>query len=384
MPFDFDASIERRGSGCSKWTRYAEDVLPMWVADMDFASAPPILDALRERVGHGVLGYGMAQGSLVRAILAHLDRHYGWQVEPEAILPLTGVVPGFNLALRALCAPGAGALVQTPVYPPMLKAPENWRLRRVEAPLRPDGTVDPAAFRAAAREAGQGGAFLLCNPHNPTGRVFRREELAAMAEACLAEGLAIVSDEIHCDLVFDGARHLPVAMLAPEVAARTVTLMSAGKTWNIAGLAVGWAVVPDPALRARFAAARAGLADHPNILGLIATEAALREGEPWRRAVLGYLRANRDWLHEAVAARLAGVRMARPEGTYLAWLDCSGAAPAVAADPAGFFLRAAKVGFNPGPDFGAPGRGHLRLNFGCPRATLEEGLARMERALRAA
>jgi cystathionine beta-lyase len=379
----FDSVIERRASGCNKWNRFAGDVLPMWVADMDFAASPPILAALRDRVDHGVLGYGMAQERLRDAILAHLERHYGWRVAPEAVVPLPGVVPGFNLALRAICAPGAGVLVQTPVYPPMLKAPENWGLRRVDAPLGPEGGIDGDAFRSAAAEAGQGGAFLLCNPHNPSGRVFRREELEVMASACLDAGVAIVSDDIHCDLLFDGRRHVPVATLSPEVAARTITLMSAGKTWNIAGLNAAWAVMEEPALRARFAAARAGIADHANILGLIATVAALEEGEPWRREVIAYLQANRDWLVAAVAARLPGIRMARPEGTYLAWLDCAGAAPVVAADPHAFFLRAG-VGFNPGPDFGPPGRHCVRMNFGCPRATLEEGLARMERALREA
>jgi cystathionine beta-lyase len=377
----FDSVIERRASGCNKWNRYPEDVLPMWVADMDFPSAPPILEALRARIDHGVLGYGMAQDRLRGAILAHLEHHYGWRVAPEAVVPLPGVVPGFNLALRAVCAPGAGVLVQTPVYPPMLKAPENWNLRRVDAPLGAGGEVDPGAFRDAAGVAGQGGAFLLCNPHNPTGRVFRREELSAMAEACLAAGLHIVSDDIHCDLLFDGRRHIPIASLSPEVAARTVTLMSAGKTWNIAGLNAAWAVVPDAGLRARFAAARAGIADHANILGLVATVAALEDGEPWRQDAIRYLQANRDWLADAVAARLPGIRMTRPEGTYLAWLDCAGAAPAAAGDPHRFFLDRAKVGFNPGPDFGPPGWHCVRLNFGCPRATLEEGILRMERAL---
>jgi len=376
----FDAVVERRASGCNKWNRYAEDVLPMWVADMDFRAAPPILDALQARIADGVLGYGMAQERLRAAILAHLERQYGWRVAPEAVVPLPGVVPGFNLALRALCAAGAGVVVQTPVYPPMLKAPDNWGLRRIEAPLSAAGEVEMDAFRAALGQAGEG-AFLLCNPHNPTGRVFRREELAAMAAACLEAGVAIVSDDIHCDLLFDGRRHVPVASLSPEVGARCITLMSAGKTWNIAGLNAAWAVVEDPALRGRFAAARAGIADHANILGLIATTAALEEGEPWRREVLDYLQGNRDWLAGAVAARLPGLRMARPEGTYLAWLDCAGAAPEVAADPYLFFLDRARVGFNPGPDFGPPGRHCVRLNFGCPRSVLEEGVARMARAL---
>lgn len=378
----FDELIERRASGCNKWNRYAEDVLPMWVADMDFRAPDCVLDALRERVDHGVLGYGMAQPKLRAAIQAHLDRMYGWRVAEEAIVPLPGVVPGFNLALRAACAPGAGVVVQTPVYPPMLKAPEHFGDRRIEAPLDAAGGIDMDAFRAAARDA-PGGGFLLCNPHNPLGRVFTRGELEAMAAACLEHRLTIISDEIHCDILFDGRRHIPVASLSPEVGRRSITLMSAGKTWNIAGLNAAWAVVEDPELRARYAAVRAGLADHANILGLIATIAALEGGEAWRREVVAYLQANRDWLMAAVATRLPGITMPKPEGTYLAWLDCAGAARRVADDPQGFFLSAAKVGFNPGIDFGLPGRHHVRLNFGCPRATLEEGIARMEAALAA-
>jgi cystathionine beta-lyase len=300
-------------------------------------------------------------------------------VSPEAIVMLPGVVPGFNLALRAACAAEAGVVAQTPVYPPMLRAPDNWRLRRCDAPLAADDSLDIDILRGALAKAGRGGAFLLCNPHNPTGRAFRREELLAMAEACLAAGVSIIADEIHCDLLFDGRRHVPVASLAPEIAATTITLMSAGKTWNIAGLNACWAVVPDAALRARYERAIDGVANHVNILGLIATEAALAEGGPWRDEMLGYIQANRDWLVRAVAQLLPGVAMRAPEATYLAWLDCRGSA--AAGDPQAFFLERARVGLNPGPDFGPPGAGFVRLNFGCPRALLEEGVARMARAL---
>jgi cystathionine beta-lyase len=380
VSFDFDGAVERRSSGCNKWNRYAEDVLPMWVADMDFAVPGPIQAAIRARLDHPVLGYGVIQAGLKARITEWLATHYGWQVPVEAVIPMPGVVPGFNLALRASCAAGAGVVVQTPVYPPMLKAPDNWALRRIEAPLTADAGLDLPGLRDALAGAGQG-AFLLCNPHNPTGRVFTRAELSAMAEACLAADVTIISDEIHCDLLFDGRRHIPVGSLSPEVAARTITLMSAGKTFNIAGLNACWAVVTDPGLRSRFSRAIAGVADHVNILGLIATEAALAEGEPWRQALVAYLQANRDRL-TALVAGLPGVAMRPAEGTYLAWLDCR--ASAAAPDPQRFFLERAKVGLNPGPDFGPPGTGFVRLNFGCPRATLEDGLARMADALRRA
>ncbi len=377
----FDTVWDRRASGATKWNRYDADVLPLWVADLDFAVPEPVSVALRERLEHAVLGYGMRQAGLKARIAEWLHSHYGWEVSPEAIIPVTGVVPGFNLALRATCSPGAGVVVQTPLYPPMLRAPENWGLRRVEAPLDDADEVDLDRLRLALRDAGHGssdGAFILCNPHNPTGRVFGLAEVALMAEAAIAENVAIISDEIHCDLTYDGRRHVPVGCLSPEVAARTITLMSAGKTFNIAGLAVCWAVVTDPALRARFQRAIAGVADHPNILGLVATEAALAEGEPWRRELIGYLQANRDWLVDAVAARLPGVQMRPPEGTFLAWLDCRGSA--AGEDPFRFFLDRARVATSPGPDFGPPGQGFVRLNFGCRSATLEEAVARMEGA----
>jgi cystathionine beta-lyase len=378
----FDTVRDRRESGCNKWNRYDADVLPMWVADMDFEVPAPVSAALRDRLDHAILGYGMRQAPLKARIAEWLHARYGWEVTPEAIIPVSGVVPGFNLALRATCSPGAGVVVQTPVYPPMLRAPENWGLRRVEAPLDDADEIDMDRLRLALRDAGHGhndGAFILCNPHNPTGRVFGLAEVALMAEAALAENVTIVSDEIHCDLTFDGRRHVPIGCLSPEVAARTITLMSAGKTFNIAGLAVCWAVVTDEVLRARFQRAISGVADHPNILGLIATEAALAECEPWRRELIAYLQANRDWLADAVARRLPGVKMRVPEGTYLAWLDCRDSA--VAEDPYRFFLDRARVATNPGPDFGAPGQGFVRFNFGCRRATLEEAVARMERAL---
>jgi len=379
----FDIVPERRASGCHKWNRYPEDVLPLWVADMDFPVPEPIVAALGGRLAHPILGYGMNQAPLKERIVEWLERQYGWEVPVEAIVPVTGVVPGFNLALRATCSPGAGVVLQTPLYPPMLRAPEHWGLRKVEAPLDASDEVDMDRLRLALRDAGHGsndGAFIFCNPHNPTGRAFGLAEIALMAEAALTENVTIISDEIHCDLLLDGRRHVPIGSLSPEVAAQTITLMSAGKTFNIAGLSVCWAVIPDEVLRARFQRAIAGVADHPNILGLIATEAALSECEPWRRELIAYLQGNRDWLVQAIAERLPGVRMRAPEGTYLAWLDCRGSV--AAEDPYRFFLDRAGVALSAGPDFGAAGAGFARLNFGCARSTLDAAVGRMAAALK--
>jgi cystathionine beta-lyase len=378
MDFDFTTVIDRRGTACAKWSRFAPDVLPMWVADMDFAAAPAIIAALHRRLEHPVLGYGVASEALREQVVAMLQAEYGWQVSPDTLLFLPGVVPGFNMALKAFCAPGDGVLVQTPVYPPMLAAPGHWGLRRVDAPLRREAAgfaVDQPAFRAAIAQCR---AFLLCNPHNPLGKVFTRGELAAMAEACLAADAVIIADEIHAGLQFDGRAHVPIASLDPAIAARSITLMSASKAFNIAGLAAAFAIIPDAALRARFAAAHMGMVGSVNALGLEATRAAYAQAGPWLAALLPVLQANRDALLHAVATRLPGLACHVPEGTFLAWLDAT-ALPV--ADPHAFLRDVARVGCSPGPDFGEAGRGHVRLNFGCPPALLEDGIARIQAAL---
>jgi cystathionine beta-lyase len=383
MDFDFDRIIDRRGTASTKWTRYGSGILPMWVADMDFAAPPAAAAAMRARLDHEVFGYTVAPDSLRAAIVTTVARDFAWTIREEDIVFLHGVVPGFNMAARALAAPGDGLLLQTPIYHPMLAVPGDCGLRLVEAPLeQAQGRwgFDPGRFAAAACDSR---VFLLCNPHNPCGRVFTRAELAQMAEACLAAGTWIVSDEIHADLAFSGHRHVPIASLAPEIAARTITLMSAGKTYNIAGLNLGWAIITDPALRARFDAARGGMVARTTMLSQAATEAVLRDGLDWRGAMLRYVEGNRDHLAEAVRTRLPGISMALPEATYLAWLDCRGIDTGGVL-PGAWLRDHARLALNEGLDFGEPGRGFARLNFGCPRAVLEDGLCRIEAALRRA
>jgi cystathionine beta-lyase len=384
MTHDFDRIIERRGTGSSKWFKYDEDVLPLWVADMDFASPEPVVRALRERVEHGVFGYGhqLEVTELHEVFADRLQKRYGWRVSPEAIVPIPGVIPGFNVACRMLASAGQGIVMQTPLYPPLLRVPGNIGLRFDEVPLarEPGGryAVDHRAFEAAIKPDTR--VFLSCNPHNPVGRVLTREELTGLAEICLRHGLAVVADEIHCDIVFSGHRHLPLASLDPEIAARTVTLMAPSKTFNLAGLKCSVAIITDQALRERFVAARLDLVQNVNILGYAAAVAAYRDGQPWLDDLVRYLEANRDFLTRFVAERLPGVSMVPPEGTYLAWLDCR-AADLGGRDPFAFFLERARVAFNDGALFGRNGQGFVRLNFGCPRSILEDALHRMERAL---
>ena len=255
MHYDFDQPVDRTASDSAKWHHYDEDVLPMWVADMDFRSPEPVIQALHERVEHGIFGYGFEPPALRTAVVERLKRLYGWSVAPEAIVFMPGVVSAFNLACRAMTRPGEGVLVQTPVYPPILTAPGNQGLVREEMALtqQADGsyTIDMDAFEQAI--SGRTRVFLLCNPHNPVGRVFRRDELEGMAEICLRHRIMICSDEIHCDLLFPGHRHTPIASLDPAIADQTVTLMAPSKTYNIAGLDCSVAVVENADIQARAA-----------------------------------------------------------------------------------------------------------------------------------
>jgi cystathionine beta-lyase len=383
MAYDFDRVIERRSTASNKWRKYPADVLPLWVADMDFMSPEPVVRALRERVEHGVYGYGFEEPEFAQVFVDRLQKRYGWTVSPEAVVMIAGVIPGFNVACHALTKPGDGLLMQVPVYPPILRSPGNHELTRDEVPLARDRdgryAVDLDAFRGAIHARTR--AFLLCNPHNPVGRVFTRDELMGMARICLERDLPIIADEIHCDLLYQGQRHVPMASLGPEIERRTITLMAPSKTFNLAGLKVSVAVIPNASLRERFLAARGDYVQaQVNVLGYAAAFAAYRDGDAWLGELMRYLEANRDYLADYVRRHLPGVTMTPPEGTYLAWLDCRNAGPA-AADPFTFFLERAKVAFNDGALFGRGGQGFVRLNFGCPRSILTEGLERMRRAL---
>lgn len=385
MTYDFDQIIDRRPTESSKWNNYDEDVLPLPVADMDFVSPEPVIRALRERVEHGVFGYGSLQPEFYDVVLGHLKTRYHWDVDAEAIVMLPGVVAGFNLACRTVAQPGDGLLLQTPLYPPMLRAPSNMALRADIAPLAPqsDGyyAIDFDAFEAAIQPHTR--VFLMCNPHNQVGRVFQRQELERMAEICLRHNLDICADEIHCDILFDQHVHVPMATLDTSISDRTITLMAPSKTYNLAGLHCAFAIIPNAALRERFIAQRLDLVHRMvGILGYTATVAAYRDGQDWLDQVLRYMQANRDAVQDYVTAHLPGVSMHTPEGTYLAWLDCRQAG-IPDNDPHPFFMQQARVALNNGRDFGAEGAGYVRLNFACPRARLMQALDRMRDALQA-
>ena len=375
--FDFDRVIDRSGTQSEKWDKYrGRDIIPLWVADMDFLSPPAVITALHERVSHGIFGYTRPPEELVEAVLCHLSREFGWDVAKEWLLWIPGLVCGLNLLCRAVGSEGDEVLTFTPVYPPFLSAPGLSRRSLVTAPLLLEGARWVIDFQALERAiTPRSRLLLLCNPHNPVGRVWSRSELEALALVAARHDLVIGSDDIHAGLILDPEkRHLPIAALSPETARRSITLLAPSKSYNIPGLGCSFAVIPDPELRRAFRATQSGIVPHVNALGYTAALAAYRDGEGWRQELLEYLRGNRDLVTEWVG-RMPGVAMTHVEATYLAWID---ARQLGCEDPVKFF-EAAGVGLSDGADFGGPG--FIRLNFGAPRQLLIEALRRMERAV---
>ena len=381
MIYNFDITPDRLHTDSVKWRYYGDDVLPLWVADMDFPSPQPVIQALEERVAHGVFGYTDDNTQFRQVLVERMAELYNWEIQPQDIVFVPGVVVGFNLASHTVATPDGGVLVQTPVYPPMLAAAAAADMTHQEMELSRlvDGfySIDFDAFKAAV--TAQTRLFLLCNPHNPTGRVFTQVELEQMAEICLKREVVICSDEIHCDLIFPGYRHIPIASLDPEIAQNTITLVAPSKTFNTAGLECSVAIIQNPILRERYKKASKGLVGGVNLLGSLAGLVAYRDGDEWLQQLLVYLEANRDFLYDYVQRELPGISMTKPEGTYLAWLDCRRAP--IQGNPHEFFLRAARVALNDGVDFGRGGEGFVRLNFGCSRLTLTEALERMKNSL---
>lgn len=377
-PFDFDTPVDRTGTGSEKWDRYGgRDIIPLWVADMDFRSPTAVIQALQERVSHGVFGYTHPPAGLVEAVLEHLERDFSWRVAPEWLVWLPGLVCGLNVLCRGVGEEGDEVLTFTPVYPPFMSAPTLTGRTTVRVPLLLDGgrwTADLEGLERAVTPRSR--MLLLCSPHNPVGRAWTREELARVAAFAERHDLVIGSDDIHAGLILDEGRgHIPIATLSPETCRRTITLLAPSKTYNIPGLGCSFAVISDPGLRRGFSRAMGRIVPHVNLLGYTAAEAAYRHGEGWRQGLLAYLRGNRGLVAARISA-IPGLVTTHVEATYLAWIDTR---PAGIENPGRFFEEAG-VGLSDGADFGAPG--FVRLNFGCSRSLLSEALERMARALR--
>jgi cystathionine beta-lyase len=384
----FDKVVDRTGSESMKWVHPRRDLgvpdaIPMWVADMDFEAPPVVLEALRRRLEHGVFGYPQVPPSFFEAAAGWLGRRHGWAVEPGWMSMTPGIVPALNYCVRAFSRPDDPVIVQPPVYHPFYYAIENNDRRIVRNPLRFDGhryTMDFDDLRTKIDAPGR--MLLLCSPHNPVGRVWSREELEELARIAVERDLLVIADEIHHDLVYRGHRHHVLASFSPELAQQTVTCVAPSKTFNIPGLATAAVIAQNPDLLKRFEdeAERSGF-DLGQVFGLVGFEAAYRHGDDWLDALLPYLEGNVDVLEGFLAERLPKIKLVRPEGTYLALLDCRGLgiAPDALND---FFLRRAGVYFSDGRIFGAEAAGFVRINFGCPRILLIEALERVERALK--
>jgi len=385
MPHPFDALSEAdlRQRACQKWQKYPPEVLPLWVADMDFPIAPAIKQALVDYARGDNFGYPSYQGlpGLKEALMARLEQRYHWRVQAEEIHPLSGIVAGLNAGVAGLSGPGEEVIVQTPIYPPFLAAIGNQERRVIANRLvhTAEGwRIDFEALEAQVTPAAR--LLMLCTPHNPSGRVWSRSELERLAEFALRHRLWVVADELHSDLTFESP-HLPFASLGREIAERTVTLYGPTKTFNIAGLGIGFAISQNPALLERFKAAARGFVSTPDVMAQVATIAAYRRGEEWLTATLDYLRANRDLVTDFVRRNLPDVHLTPPEGTYLAWLDFRDTDPAE--DLGSFLLEEARVALNQGSDYGPGGEGFARLNFATSRAILCQALTRIRDALAA-
>jgi cysteine-S-conjugate beta-lyase len=387
MTFEFDRIIDQRNAWSLKWD-FGErilgqrDIIPMWVADMDFPTPPAVVEAIRKRAEHGIYGYPITSKSFWPAVLRWLETRLSWPVEKGWLLRAPGVVSSLCLCVRAFSNPGDGVIVQTPVYFPFFGAVETNGRRLVRNPLKYESGRFLMDFENLERQIDSRTRMLiLCSPHNPVGRVWTKDELERLGRICAANEIVIVSDEIHAELVFGGRRHIPTASLSEDLASRTITLFAPSKTFNLAGLTTSLAVVPNPGLRKRLSAEfeRSGF-ELSNLFGLVALEAAYAHGGEWLDAVLLYLEGNLRFLQEFVAARIPRLKFLAPEGTYLGLLDCRSLGLEQKALHE-FFWKRAKVYFSDGLLFGEELRGFMRINFACPRPLLSEALQRIEKAV---
>lgn len=375
--FDFDTLVERRGTASMKWEKYKnKDIIPMWVADMDFRSPPAVIRAIEQRTAYGVFGYTLTPEDLNGQVVSMLQETYDWCVKPEWLVWLPGLVSGLNVACRAVGNDGDEVMTAVPVYPPFLSAPGFSRRGLVKIPLEEIDNCWQFDFdRLEHMITDKTRLFILCNPHNPVGRVYTRSELAELAAICDKHDIVICSDEIHCELILDKDKaHIPAATLDPDVAARTITLMAPSKTFNLPGLGCAFAVISQKKLRRQFKNQMAGIVPRPNVLGYAAAMASFAECADWHAALLDYLRANLETITRAIR-QMPPFSMAPVEATYLAWIDMRSSG---LKSPVSFFEESG-VGLQDGIEFDGPG--FARLNFGCPRSLLEKALERMTAAM---
>jgi cystathionine beta-lyase len=380
---NFDEIINRKGTDSYKWDFPGDpaDMLQMWVADMDFAAPREVTEALHKRADQAVYGYGRTPESLLDAFIAWHQKRNGWNIDKDWIVPSPGVVPVLHFAIDAYTKEGDGVVIQTPVYPPFARAVKVTGRRLVLNPLVREGLRWRMDLAQLASVIDGAKLLILCSPHNPVGRVWTPAELKELGALCVSRGVTVVSDDIHCDLVMPGQRFAPLASLGLEFAQNTLTCMAPGKTFNIPGVGSAFSVIPNPKLREAFrrAGEKTAMLSIQGVFSVAAAGAAYRYGGAWLDELLPYLRDNYLFLKEFCARELPRVGVTELEGTYLAWLDFS--AYGLGDREVTRVLREkARVRLNDGPSFGTGGEGFQRLNFGCPRAVLKEGLERIAEA----
>lgn len=382
MKYNFDAIRNRQNTNSVKWDIFPHDRLPMWVADMDFDVCPKIIDAIQKRLEHPVFGYPLENPELKQVFCERMMHRYGWDVKPEDIVFVPGIVSGFNFAVRAFCNSDNSLIYQTPAYPPFIEASDNFNIEGISNDLYFDESdqlwkIDFDKFEQQIKD--NTSLFILCNPHNPVGRAFTAEELSRLGEICLKHGVKICSDEIHCEILYKGTRHTPIASLSKELSDNTITFMAPSKTFNIPGLACSIAIIQDPEMRIAYKKALNGLGSHVSILSETAGLAAYRDCDDWLAELLEYLEGNRDFAQNYIKQNIPAIRMNRMEATFLMWMDCSDLP--IEGSPADFFAENAHVQLNDGAAFGTGYEKFVRMNLGTNRATLEIALENMRKAL---
>lgn len=387
MVYDFDKVIERRNTHSVKWDNLdksfgADDILPMWVADMDFPCPQPILDSIEKRNKHGILGYTTRPESLHESIINWMKKRHGWNIKKEWLVYSPGVVTSLNLSVMSFTRPGDSVIIQSPVYPPFFSVVKNNDRIIALNPLIEESGNYSINFESLEKEMAAGSKMMiLCSPHNPVGRVWTKSELDKLAQLCEKYGVLMVSDEIHSDLILPGNKHIPIATVSEYMKQNSITCIAPSKTFNIPGLTTSVAIIPNPKLRLKFLKTinRIGIG-MSNIFGIVATEAAYTHGEPWLEELIKYLDDNVNYLLEYFNTNIPEIKVTKPQGTYLVWLDCR----ALNMDGKSlhrFMIEQGKIGLNNGLDFGPGGEGFLRINVACPRATLVEGLKRINKAV---
>lgn len=385
MKYNFDTVVPREGTFCEKYDQRQRifgrsEVIPMWVADMDFASPAPVLEAIARRLQHPILGYSYRSDSYWQSIVEWVDRRNGWKIDPSWLEFVPGVVPGLVLALRAFTQPGDGVVIQPPVYHPFARQTRLNDREVINNPVRLVGNRYEIDFEDLDRKLAGAKVFLMSNPHNPTGRVFTREELTRIGELCVKHDVLILADEIHSDLIYHPHKHIPIASLDERFAARTLTFIAPSKTFNLAGLSTASVIISNATLLRQFRYEISKLhADQGSIFGTIALEAAYRYGEEWLEALLAYLKGNIDYVLTFLQEKMPSVRAVRPEGTYLMWIDFS-AWPMSHEELTRFMIEKAGLGLNEGSMFGEEGRGWMRMNIATRREVVRQAMNQLYEA----